>query len=566
MAKLALFTVMTLVAALAVVVQADAPDAQATEVSSRVLLVKRVQDDGTARWERVEARAYSSLSAADRSDIIAVSEDAVFTEFSAPNDPLYDEQWNFPQIDVEGAWLDATGSGIVVAVVDSGLDPSGPDLACRSFVHPFSAFTFGETMADVAEGTGHGTHVTGTVGQCTDNSYGVAGVARDVTIMPVKVLNDSGTGTADQIANGIAHAVEHGADVINLSLGMECGGSTWPACSIAAVDLEIEAAIAAGITVVASSGNAGGFTVGSPANHPDVIAVGATHSGGTRASYSNRGSALDVMAPGGDTIDRDLSGQPDLVWQERPDSGGSPAIIGMFGTSMAAPHVSGTVALMLEANPSWSPLKNRCVLIDTATDLGTPGFDTSNGWGLIDAAAAVSHTGESYTDVIDEWFLAAVDHVTDEQIAQGYDDCTFRPNADITRAEAVTMLVRAQGASEIPGPTAYSDVPASSPFAGYINAAHAAGWITGYPDGTFGPDDPITRAEFAAIAARAWAPGTSPAGPSPFPDVEPGDWFHDVVVVAYELGAIDGFPDGTYRPADPITRAESAQVFFNLAV
>ena len=84
MAKLALFMVMTLVAALAVVVQADAPDAQAAEGSSRVLLVKRVQDDGTARWERVEARAYSSLSAADRSDIIAVSEDAVFTEFSRP--------------------------------------------------------------------------------------------------------------------------------------------------------------------------------------------------------------------------------------------------------------------------------------------------------------------------------------------------------------------------------------------------------------------------------------------------------------------------------------------------
>ncbi|GMQ94871.1 MAG: hypothetical protein BMS9Abin12_2386 [Acidimicrobiia bacterium] len=555
---LAGFTLVTLFSA--------SPTFATSDGVSGTVVVSRIQADGSTRWEtiaRSQLSVASELSPQGRGRIVAISENAEFVEFAIPNDPLFSEQWNFSQIGATAAWDQATGAGVVVAILDSGVDP-GPDLACRTFVSPYNAFTGLGSMGDVLDGTGHGTHITGTVAQCTNNGTGVAGLAYGATIMPVKVLDDTGSGDAASVANGIAYAVSQGADVINLSLGFACNGQTWPTCSVSAIDTEIAAAVAAGVTIVAASGNDGSAETSYPAGHPLVVAVGATDSSGGQASYSNGGTSLDVVAPGGDTVDRDSSGNPDLIWQESLDEFGVPDIIGMFGTSMSSAHVTATVALMLERNPTWTPLRTRCVLIETASDIGASGFDSATGWGEIDPTRAATHTGEAFSDITSGWFVPAVDFVAQQSIAQGYDDCTFGPNDEVSRAEMVTLLSRATGLDPVSSPAGiFTDVPKTSVFAPYIEAAAGAGWVTGYPDGSFDPGASITRAEVAALSSRLWGPGAGGQS-SPFTDVVPGAWYHGDVVDSWDIGAVNGYGDGTYRPDGNMTRAEAAQIIFNM--
>lgn len=554
-----------LLAAIIVALLSSAMPAIATEgTSGEPVLVKRVQADGTARWERVSNAQMRALVSRTPGVIIAVSEDAVVTQLAAPNDPRYSEQWNFQQIQAEAAWMHATGFGVVVAVIDSGVTP-GPDLACRTFVAPYNAISGALTLSAVADGSGHGTHVTGTVAQCTNNGIGVAGLAHGAVIMPIKVLDDSGEGWAGWLANGIAHAVENGADIINLSLAIVCDDEDGPDCISVAVEIEIDAAVAAGVVVVVAAGNESSGTVSYPASHPKVIAVGATNSARERAEYSNAGSALDVMAPGGDAVDRDSSGDNDVIWQESFNDSGVSSIIGMSGTSMAAPHVAATVAMMKERNPTWTPLRHRCVLQETARDIDVPGFDVGTGWGEIDPAGAITHRGEAWTDVNGGWYEAAADFVADAGIVVGYDDCTFAPDAQISRSESVTMLVRTVGLAPVVAPTGmFSDVPADSWSAPFIEAAANAGWVMGYPDGTFAPGGLMSRSELAAIVTRAFGYTSSDIVESPFSDVTAGDWFYDEVLAAWAGGAVDGYPDGSFLPGALITRAETAQVFFNI--
>jgi subtilisin family serine protease len=297
-----------------------------------------------------------------------------------PNDPLFSSQWHLQQVNAPTAWDYSDGSGVTVAVLDSGVGLGGEDLKCRTFVHPYNAISDEAGPVAMADFTGHGTHIIGTVAQCTNNAIGTAGMAPAAAIMPVKVMNKYAETTTETLARGMAWAIDHGADVINLSFGIDCAGP-WPACSDYVIDFLIETANDAGITIVASTGNDGSEFVSSPANHPLTIAVGATTIAGTPASYSAHGEALDVVAPGGSRY----AG----VWQETFDDNGVWGYYAWDGTSMAAPHVAGTVALMKSVNPEASPQYIRDVLTATAVDLGEPGWDPLSGYGRIDAAGAV---------------------------------------------------------------------------------------------------------------------------------------------------------------------------------
>ncbi|RPI21537.1 MAG: hypothetical protein EHM57_06490, partial [Actinobacteria bacterium] len=301
---------------------------------------------------------------------------------ATPNDPLFGPlQWNLPAIDWPGAWEQGDGSGVVVAILDSGIGLGGEDLACRTFVHPYNAATGVADLGAAADGDGHGTHVTGTVAQCTDNGIGVAGVAPGVSVMPVKVADDYGDIYSGPVANGIAWAVAHGADVINLSLGRSCDlAADWPVCKDPAVDPEIEAAVAAGIVVVASTGNNGLGHVDSPANHPAAIAVGATIPGDRRAAYSNYGPDIDLMAPGGT--------EAEPIFQET-FVGADYDYYGFNGTSMAAPHVSGAAAILKSIVPDATAAEIRSALTSSALDLDAAGWDTRTGFGLIQIDAAI---------------------------------------------------------------------------------------------------------------------------------------------------------------------------------
>jgi subtilisin family serine protease len=268
-------------------------------------------------------------------------------------------------------------------VADNSVDDDG-----NGFVDDAGGWDFMNWDGHANDDDGHGTHVTGTVAQTTNNGFGVAGVAYGTTIMPVKVLNSAGTGTLQTIADGICYAVDNGADIINLSLGGPSGGET--------LENAVAYAYNNGVVVIAASGN-DNAAVGYPAAYDAyVIAVGATQYNEVRAPYSNYGASLDLVAPGGNTgVDLNGDGYADGVLQNTfGDTTVDWAYWFWQGTSMAAPHVSGVAALLLVRNPSLTPDGVRSVLQSTAEDLGTAGWDSTFGWGLVDAEVALRSLAE----------------------------------------------------------------------------------------------------------------------------------------------------------------------------
>jgi len=344
---------------------------------------------------------------------------------SAPNDPYYGLQWNMGSIGLSAAREISDGSGVTVAVVDTGVayenyhNPCdgndyalAPDLAATIFVPGYNAFDTGPDCHP-NDDYGHGTHVTGTIAENTDNGYGTAGIAPGASIMPIKVCgNDPKTHKYDcpeaNIADGITWAVDHGADVINLSLSGEQQS-----------DVETEAvshAKDAGVVVVAAAGNGGADGIGDnhlqfPAAIEGVISVGAVGVLGIRATYSNygvgaSGQKMDLVAPGGDPISE---GSNSVIWQQTymsctaaTDFTVFPAATGCYGTSMAAAHVTAVVALIESKYPDVNRTQVRTILTCSAEDLGDPGPDLQYGAGLVRADNALADTDhDGIPDCID---------------------------------------------------------------------------------------------------------------------------------------------------------------------
>ncbi len=312
------------------------------------------------------------------------------------NDPYLSYQWHLAAVNAEDAWLLSDGTGALVAVLDTGAT-SGPYDGLPTLV-PGYDFVNGDS--DAADDNGHGTHVSGTVAQATDNAAGVAGLAPGAQVMPIKVLDHQGYGYTSDIILGIEHAVAGGAHVINMSLG-----STFPSF---AEESAVWDAYLAGVFLAAAAGNAAASAVDYPAGYDGVVAVGATDYSDGLAYYSNGGDALDLVAPGGDVYaDLNGDGYADGVLQETFDPGW-----GYYfwdGTSMSTPHVAATAALLMSLGASHDEALQ--AMVDTAVDLEDPGWDAASGYGLIDAASAVQAylegsepvdaDGDGFTDDVD---------------------------------------------------------------------------------------------------------------------------------------------------------------------
>jgi serine protease len=321
-----------------------------------------------------------------------------------PNDQFYRYQWHFEMIDAPRTWAIQTGSStVVVAVLDTGIAYEdfgpyrrAPDFGSTTFVPGFD-FINNDTHAN--DDNFHGTHVASVIAQSTNNGVGASGLAFGTALMPVKVLDADGNGDAFSIAEGIDFAADNpNVKVINMSLGGEGTSAT--------ISNAVTRAVGRGVTVVAASGNENSGAVGFPANLPNVIAVGAVDGRKIRAPYSNFGSALDVVAPGGD-IRRDDTGQglrpdgfPDGILQQTfdPDVAAEEGRYDEFdlffvvGTSQATPHVSALAALLYHQGIT-SPSAIQAAIQSTAEDLGTPGFDNVYGHGLLRPAAALTGLG-----------------------------------------------------------------------------------------------------------------------------------------------------------------------------
>ncbi len=291
----------------------------------------------------------------------------------APNDPMYSQQWNLHSINVESSWQDTKGKGATVAVIDTGISEV-PDLKETSFA---KGYDFVNDREDARDDNGHGTHVAGTIAQSTNNGFGVAGIAYEATLIPLKVLSASGGGTVADIAEAIRFAADHGANVINMSLG---GGGESSAMAEA-----IDYAHKKGVLVIAAAGNSGQNSASYPARYPHVLGVAALDSSGQKADYSNFGAGVDVSAPGGSTSEENAAGG--ILQNTIDPSTGESTFAAFQGTSMAAPHVAG-VAALVSASGVKDPDEVAAALTQSARKVQDDELN-HYGAGKLDAAAAV---------------------------------------------------------------------------------------------------------------------------------------------------------------------------------
>jgi len=293
----------------------------------------------------------------------------------APNDPDFRRQWNLESIGVTDAWQTSRGRGVTVAVIDTGVSRVS-DLKQTELV---PGYDFVNDRQNANDDHGHGTHVAGTVAQSTNNNHGVAGIAYEAKIMPLKVLAASGGGTTSDIAEAIRFAANHNADVINMSLG---GGGFSEA-----MDEAIAYAHQKGVTIVAAAGNAGRNAAEFPGRYNHVIAVSATGPDGQKANYSNYGAGVDISAPGGAIVSS--SDRTTGILQNTVDAKTGQSIFEYFqGTSMASPHVAG-VAALIRAQGIKSPDQIERILAQSATRVEKDPLN-HYGAGRLNAAAAVS--------------------------------------------------------------------------------------------------------------------------------------------------------------------------------
>jgi subtilisin family serine protease len=282
-----------------------------------------------------------------------------------PNDPMLEDVWGFGESVTRPSYIWGKGlsaKGVKVAVIDTGVDPHHPELQGR--VRWQEGYNFNDSNGNTTDLSGHGTHVAGILAAAGNNGMGIAGVAWDADILPIKIMDENG-GTDFSALAGIKYAVERGAKVLNLSFSRQSDAPN-PLFTQA-----IEYARKKGAVVIVAAGNDHG-KVGLPANSPGAIAVSATEQTASGyeqlASFSNSGPEIMLSAPGADI----LSIIPGRSYKT------------MSGTSMAAPFVSGAAALLWAAHPNWTVEQIENALIGACVDLGPRGRDRTFGFGRID--------------------------------------------------------------------------------------------------------------------------------------------------------------------------------------
>jgi len=457
-----------------------------------------------------EARTAIETLRADH-DVVWVEGAAPRSVCVVPDDPFYavgspsQGQWSLARLGMPAAWDVETGSAdVTVAILDTGLDKDRPDFAGR-IVSPYSVIDHSADWPYWDDKTGHGTAVAGIAAARGNDSSGMAGVAWNVMIMPVKIA-EYGDSYDYVLAEGIYWAVDHGADVINISFAGD-----------AATTVEqdaIEYALSHNVVVVAAAGNKAWRGIYYPAALPGVVAVGATDESAVnaRASFSATGSELDVVAPGADIWSFAAAGFGWAWWS---------------GTSFSSPMVAGVAALIRSAAPELAGDQVVDLLNASARDLGSEGWDQEFGWGLVDpveclqqatgsspasttttlSSTSTTHQG-AFADVgNDHTYAGYIDRLAERDIVEGDGTGYFHPDDDVKRQQFAKMIVLTLGyvvnEEQLNPFSDVTHVPGVLYPYHYVSAAYLSGITKGTASHLFSPYLSLSRAQMITMVMRA---------------------------------------------------------------
>ena len=362
---------------------------------------------------------------------------------SASDDTYTSRQWALRRVGAENAWATGRGKGAVLAVIDSGVDLRHEDLR-GSFV---PGYDFVDDDSDPSDAFGHGTHVAGIAAARANNETGIAGVAPEVKVMPLRVLDDDGNGTTAGVTAAIHWAVDHGADVVNLSLS---DGVTILNLFGSPLTNALNYAWSKGVVPVIASGNDASFRT--QLRTANALIVTATGPDDRLAPYANSVGFADwgIAAPGG----TDADGKASMVYSTIWDRQGRTRYGWGMGTSMAAPHVAGAAAILRGLGLSPRATVDR--LLQTAKDLGPSGYDSTYGAGRLDVAAAVKGQGPKKTPAV----TASSGAPTADPTASVPAAATAEPESETPDARPTSDVEpHASVSVDVPSPTA-SDVRA----------------------------------------------------------------------------------------------------------
>lgn len=297
--------------------------------------VDKLLDGETFVFEAKGKKTEALLAAMTKSGLFAVAEPDYLASIDwTPNDTSFASQWGPKKVSAPQAWDITKGSSsVIIAVVDTGVDLDHPDLATK--VLTASDYDFVNNDSTAQDDNGHGTHVAGIAAAATNNATGIAGMCPNCMILPVKVLNSAGSGSYSAIANGVRYAADHGAKVINLSLGGTAGDATLKSA--------VDYAYGKGVLLACAAGNSGNTTINYPGYYSSCLAVASTDSNDNRSSFSTYGSWVDTSAPGSSIYA--------TYWNNTYAT--------LNGTSMATPHVAGLAGLLFSQGRTQSAVWTR---------------------------------------------------------------------------------------------------------------------------------------------------------------------------------------------------------------
>lgn len=500
---------------------------------------------GLVRVTEAEARALEAQGAVEYAE-----PDTLVTLFDADNDYYYAKQWNLADTGAETLWDNGlSGAGARIAVIDSGVYREHEDLAGASLAAGANLFDPGGSVEDAI---GHGTLVAGILAALRNNGVGIAGLLDQVTLVPLRCFKNQDEASVLDIALGIYAAVdEYDCGVICLSLGTSEDSATLREA--------VDYAARNGVIVVAAAGNDGTAQRFYPAAYDSVVGVGAYDENGTVCDFSQKNDSVFISAPG-DGIFSTYIGRTDAY-----------AVAG--GTSFAAPHVAAMAAAAKSLFPDMTTDEFKTLLMATVRDAGEPGYDTSYGYGRIDMAAFADallrlrdsgETGKAFSDISGHWAAADIAYCAENGLFGGVSDTAFQPEGTMTRAMLVTVLMRLDAgahtasADSVPG---FTDVADSA--AWYYDAVYwaaANGIVSGMGDGSFHPDDPVTREQIAAILYRySGSPAADDSVLSAFGDGETASAYARAALAwGVGSGLLSGMGDGRLAPGAGATRAQVA--------